>query len=158
MGSKVPEDLKEARRQRLRQLRDDRFGGSNTELARALGKQPDYISRAILGRKVVGEAFARELETTLSLPARWMDGDAVAAIAQDRVFLDAEVLARCISATARWALVDGARLTQIRRAELICTLYEIFFDRPETDEEQMVTFLRRQARAAIRQPEDPRLA
>ena len=148
MASQIPESLKAARALRLRQLRDDRFERSNTLLARALNKQPDYISRALLGRKSIGESFAREVESTLSLPSRWLDGDAVEAAAQARTFLDAEALGRCVTAVDRWTIVSGARLTTPRRMELVCTRYEMFFDRPEIDEGQMVVFLRRQARVA----------
>lgn len=148
MPAKVSDVLKEARRDRLRELRDSRYEGSNTLLAKALGKQPDYISRAILGRKVIGEGLAREIEAALELPVRWMDGDAIEVVAQGRVMLDAEMLSRSIGATDRWVLLEGARLTPLRRAELVATLYEMFFDRLDTTAEQMVSFLRRQARIA----------
>ena len=148
MPAKVSDALKESRRDRLRELRDARYGGSNTLLAKALGKQPDYISRAILGRKVIGEGFAREVETALELPVRWMDGDAIEVVAQERVMLNAEVLSLSITSTDRWALFEDARLTPLRRAELVATLYEMFFDRPDTTVEQMVAFLRRHARVA----------
>lgn len=46
MASQIPEKLRAARVARLKQIRDDRFEGSNTLLARAIKKQPDYISRA----------------------------------------------------------------------------------------------------------------
>lgn len=149
MPAKVSDVLKEARRDRLKELRDSRYEGSNTLLAKALGKQPDYISRAILGRKVIGEGFAREIEAALELPVRWIDGDAIEVVAQERVMLDAEMLSRSIGAADRWALLEGARLTPLRRAELVATLYEMFFDRPDTTAEHMVAFLRRQARIAL---------
>lgn len=154
MAAKIPDTIKEERRRKLRELRDDRFQGSNTVMAKALGRQPDYISRALRGGKTIGEAFAREVESSLGLPARWLDGEEVALLAQDRVSLDAEMLDRCMSSTDRWLLVEGGRLSSLRRAELVCTLYELFFDRPETTEDQMITFLRRQARVALKQDDD----
>lgn len=154
MASQIPEKLRAERVARLKQIRDDRFEGSNTLLARAIKKQPDYISRALRGGKMIGEAFAREVESVLDLPARWLDGDAVEAAAEARAFLDAEALGRCVTAVDRWTLSAGAHLTTPRRMELVCTLYEMFFDRPEINEEQMVTFLRRQARVATGQSGD----
>ncbi|MCX8018503.1 MAG: hypothetical protein N2690_11480 [Rhodocyclaceae bacterium] len=66
-------DTQAVRRQRLRQLIDERFAGNQSALARAVDRQPDYISRCLKGTKGIGEAFARDIEQRLGLPHLWLD-------------------------------------------------------------------------------------
>lgn len=65
----------ETRRQRLRELVDQQPGrGKQRALAERIGKEANYISNVLGGRKRMGESVAREIETTLGLEAYWMDG------------------------------------------------------------------------------------
>lgn len=66
-------DTSSIRRQRLRQLIDERFGGRQVRLAHAIERQPDYISRCLKGTKGIGEDLARDIERRLGLPNLWLD-------------------------------------------------------------------------------------
>jgi hypothetical protein len=74
----MTQDLQQRRRQRLRQLSDDWFGGNDSALARAIGRTQSQISDMLLGRKSFGEKIARSIEDALSgppyhLPSGWLD-------------------------------------------------------------------------------------
>jgi DNA-binding XRE family transcriptional regulator len=67
-------DMAKMRMDRLRALIADRFDGNQSTFASAVGKMPNYISRLLKGSKRMGEDFAREVETILKLPPRYLDG------------------------------------------------------------------------------------
>ncbi len=62
------------RRIRLQELVDE--AGSQAKLADLIGKQPDYISRALKdgtkGAKRIGETLAEEIEKKCGKPKGWM--------------------------------------------------------------------------------------
>ncbi|WP_297576234.1 S24 family peptidase [uncultured Deefgea sp.] len=64
-------DIFETRRQNLRHLIDNRFGGVIAHLANQIDKQPAYLSRCLTGkaehRRNIGEKLAREIELKLGL-------------------------------------------------------------------------------------------
>ncbi|MCE9874249.1 helix-turn-helix transcriptional regulator [Hafnia alvei] len=71
-------DKFEIRRQRLRQLRDERFNGKASALANEIGVDPSYVSRMLYpedkkGRKRIGEEMVETIESKLKLPTGWMD-------------------------------------------------------------------------------------
>ena len=66
-------DTKELRRHRLRVLIDQEFGGSQTALAGRIGRQPDYISRILGGKKNLGDDLAREIESATGKPRYWLE-------------------------------------------------------------------------------------
>lgn len=66
-------DMHAIRRDRLRSLVDERFGGKQARLAEAIERQAGYISRCLAGTKGIGEDFARYIEARIGLPALWMD-------------------------------------------------------------------------------------
>lgn len=63
-------EAKEIRRIRLRQLIKEY--GTQTELAKKLDIEQNYISRALHGKKGIGEDFAAALERATGKPAGWM--------------------------------------------------------------------------------------
>lgn len=67
-------DILETRRAILRAFIAERFGGNQTAFARAVGRQPDYISRCLSGKKNLGEELVREFERLLHLPPYYFDG------------------------------------------------------------------------------------
>lgn len=72
----------EARRQNLRRLIKDRFDGLQRAMAEAIGRQPDYISRCLSGKKRIGEDLAADIERILGLQPHSLDrmpGEAPAA-------------------------------------------------------------------------------
>jgi hypothetical protein len=61
------------RRSNLRFLLSHRFGGRQVDLAGAVGRPADYISRLLRGVVGLGEDVARDFERRLDLPAFWLD-------------------------------------------------------------------------------------
>lgn len=61
------------RRARLRRLVNERFGGNQAELARALGRSPSLVWQYLSGHREIGEKFARHVERCLGLPRFWLD-------------------------------------------------------------------------------------
>lgn len=54
--------------EKLRELLESRFGGNQTALAAAVGTAPPAICQILSGKKRLGEALARRIESSLSLP------------------------------------------------------------------------------------------
>jgi phage repressor protein C with HTH and peptisase S24 domain len=76
----LPMDKYEKRRVRLAELRDQKFHGSASDLARAIGKEPSYVSRMLYpagkaGKKRIGEDMAEVIETALGWPKGSLDSD-----------------------------------------------------------------------------------
>lgn len=61
------------RQQALKALIDRRFGGVQSRFGTAIGRQSDYVSRLVNGKKALGEKLAREIERILGLPAGELD-------------------------------------------------------------------------------------
>ena len=61
------------RRVRLRRLVNERFGGNQAELARAVGRSPSLVWQYLSGHREIGEKFARHVERCLGLPRFWLD-------------------------------------------------------------------------------------
>jgi hypothetical protein len=66
-------ETSDLRVQKLRTLIRTRFNGLQRNLAEAIERQPDYISRCLSGKKRVGEDLARDIERLLKLPPFWLD-------------------------------------------------------------------------------------
>lgn len=92
-------EISDIRRENLRRLMSDRFGGKQAKIADALDKSPNYISRCLSvtmapeHRKKIGEDFAREIETRLQLSRYYMDHDheaeqTAADPSEDRVLIE----------------------------------------------------------------------
>lgn len=58
---------------RLRRLVNERFGGNQAELARAVGRSPSLVWQYLSGHREIGEKFARHVERCLGLPRFWLD-------------------------------------------------------------------------------------
>lgn len=81
---KTMELIYEARRQRLAQLIDERYGGSQTRFAAAVDLVPPSVNErlyhprphttSIAPRRNIGERLARRIEEKLQLPQYWLDG------------------------------------------------------------------------------------
>lgn len=69
--------IQDTRRRALRALIDSRFGGVQSKFGLAIGRQADYVSRLLSGRKALGERLAREIEGILILPAGSLDQEPV---------------------------------------------------------------------------------
>lgn len=68
-----PQALRALRVARLQQLVAERFGGNQSKLADATGRQARYFNDVLGGRKSFGEKVCRDIEAILDLPARWFD-------------------------------------------------------------------------------------
>lgn len=70
-------DVSEARRENLRSLIQEKYGGVNAALSRAANKDPNLINLILTSneniRRNMGEKMARAIEETLSLPSGWFD-------------------------------------------------------------------------------------
>lgn len=71
-------DKYERRRLRLAEIRDTRCNGKAVELARAIGREPSYVSRMLYpegkaGKKRIADDMMEVIETAFSLPRGWMD-------------------------------------------------------------------------------------
>lgn len=65
----------EIRRARLRTYIADECNGNAADLARKVGKSESQINDMIHARKSFGEKVARDIESALSLPKDWLDGE-----------------------------------------------------------------------------------
>ena len=77
--------LKQIRRSNLQAVIDRRFGGVQTRFASAVGRQGDYVSRLVTGRKSLGEKLAREIEAILGMTPGELDQPAAPAVAVSAV-------------------------------------------------------------------------
>jgi len=71
--------LCDVRQINLRRLMVERFEGSQTRLAKAVGRSAGYISRCLSQgqhRKKIGETLARDIEKQIGLENRWLDANA----------------------------------------------------------------------------------
>lgn len=70
-------DIKEIRRARVRQIIDRDFGGTDSEFAHRIGRQPSYISRIFTDkpehRRNIGEGLARKIEIECGLEPGYLD-------------------------------------------------------------------------------------
>lgn len=69
------DNIYEIRRQKLIELVEQRFDGVRVRFAEHIGRQPDYVSRLLLGRTRLGERLARDIEERCDLAPRALDGD-----------------------------------------------------------------------------------
>lgn len=104
--------IHEIRRENLLQLIKDRYDGSQTKLADALGVRPNYISRLCTAGKNIGDELARKLEYIGELSKNWLDQDHVTrALAEGNVqTLLTEGKARRRVPLVSWASVAVSRL------------------------------------------------
>lgn len=133
--------IEEVRRGRLRQLRDEMFGGRNIDLSNALYRDPSYISRVILGKKGIKEDFCRYVEKRLGLDEFWMDRrDGGPPLVTPKKTLNADFLFRCTEVVgARFRAKARPTLQEIQMA---CYLYEMFQANADaTTDAQMTLFI-----------------
>lgn len=72
-------DKYEARRQRLRQLIDERCAGVSAAFAKQIGRDASYVTRMLYpegksGRKRIADDMIEIIETAFDLPRGWLDG------------------------------------------------------------------------------------
>ena len=65
---------KMSRLDKVKELIEKRFNGSQAEFARAIGKAPAQVNQWMNGYRNIGNGAAAHIETTLSLPRGWLDG------------------------------------------------------------------------------------
>jgi hypothetical protein len=88
--------IHDTRRENLRALIDRRFGGSQTQLAQAVGLgQPSFVSRLLTEnegtRKNIGNRLARRVEAALGLSPNWLDTPEAGASTGPRYNLDLDL-------------------------------------------------------------------
>jgi SOS-response transcriptional repressor LexA len=88
--------IHDTRRENLRALIDRRFGGSQTQLAQAVGLgQPSFVSRLLTEnegtRKNIGNRLARRVEAALGLSPNWLDTPDAGAPTEPRYNLDLDL-------------------------------------------------------------------
>nr|DAP72498.1 MAG TPA: Repressor protein CI [Caudoviricetes sp.] len=66
--------MNETRKQRVRQLIDERFGGRQVDFARAVGKKQAQVTHWLTDQRPIGNGIASDIETALNLPRGWLDG------------------------------------------------------------------------------------
>jgi SOS-response transcriptional repressor LexA len=66
-------DIASNRRRALQALVERRFGGVQAKFGTAIGRQADYVSRLLSGKKALGEGLAREIEDILRLERGELD-------------------------------------------------------------------------------------
>lgn len=69
--------ITEVRRRALQAVIDQRFGGVQSRFGIAVGRQSDYISRLLAGKKQLGERLARDIERALGLELGYLDREPV---------------------------------------------------------------------------------
>jgi hypothetical protein len=66
-------DTQDIRRERLRRLIEDEYGGNVSRFAQLIQKSQSQLSSTLLGRKGFGERLARQIEAAVGLSAGWLD-------------------------------------------------------------------------------------
>jgi phage repressor protein C with HTH and peptisase S24 domain len=66
-------DIQLTRRERLRQLIGDEYGGNVSRFGQLIGKSQSQLSSTLTGRKGFGERLARQIEVAIGLPKGWLD-------------------------------------------------------------------------------------
>jgi len=72
----IPVDA-QVRIMNLKILMKQKYGDKQVNLARALLRQPDYVSRLLKGTKLLSGDMAREFERLLELPKYYLDGQRI---------------------------------------------------------------------------------
>lgn len=62
-----------SRLEKVKELIENRFNGSQAEFARAIGKAPAQVNQWMNGYRNIGTGAAAHIEATLSLPRGWLD-------------------------------------------------------------------------------------
>ncbi len=62
-----------SRRDALKRLIDERYGGKQADLARAINRSPSLVWQCLNGHRNIGEKLAREIESKLRLKKGWLD-------------------------------------------------------------------------------------
>jgi hypothetical protein len=109
--------IEEIRRQNLRRILEEDFGGSQAELARKIGKKDSAISRVFMdgkNRRNIGAKFARTIETAAGKPKGWLDVE----------HIDPEMLAKATVAVDEMLAKLRFKVDPLRRAKLIAIAYE----------------------------------
>lgn len=63
-----------SRLDKMKELIENRFNGSQAEFARAIGKAPAQVNQWVNGYRNIGNGAAAQIEDSLSLPRGWLDG------------------------------------------------------------------------------------
>src|SRR5574337_1665303 len=130
--------LTEIRRRRLKQLRDEMFGGSNKDLSNAIERQPSYVSSVINGKKGIAEELCLDVERRLGLEEGWMSHEEGGPpLVTPKPAINADFMHRCTE-------LVGARFRNkgrptLQEVQLSSYLYEMFEASAETTtNEQMM--------------------
>ena len=109
------------RRENLRKLQVE-WGGP-TSLAKKLGHTNGSYLAQLIGphpSREISEKVAREIETKLSLPSNWLDGEHSASPRQ----VDDETLGACVGAVAAAVRDAGLKIDPKTYANLVTLAYE----------------------------------
>lgn len=130
-------DKYEARRQRLRQLIDEKCAGVSSSFARQIGRDASYVTRMLYpegkaGRKRIADDMMEIIETAFDLPRGWLDGIERAAAYAPTTALrvaEPEPTAQLIAEHAAALADQAARVAQLwmqlppaRRADYLAAL------------------------------------
>jgi phage repressor protein C with HTH and peptisase S24 domain len=66
-------DIQEIRRERLRRLISDEYGGNTSRFGQIVGKSQSQLSGTLTSKKGFGEKLARQIEAAVGLPKGWLD-------------------------------------------------------------------------------------
>lgn len=66
-------DIQEIRRERLRRLIGDEYGGNTSRFGQLIGKSQSQLSATLSSKKGFGEKLARQIEAAIGLPKGWLD-------------------------------------------------------------------------------------
>lgn len=128
-------DVYKIRLARLKDLLMERFGGRKTELAEALGKSDNYISRVFNAHsaqhKRIGEDLAREIETALKLPRLWLDGEE-GQVNEPTTFYGLAVSRDGVQFAQEWEKLREPLRTQIMRMVETLVAEQVRADRKST--------------------------
>jgi hypothetical protein len=136
-------DIMAIRRKRMRQLIDERYGGKIVTFAKAIEREPNYISRVLRSKKGIGEEFCGYVEATLDLGKGWMSTEGEDSPGTGAEHLDSAFLYRCFKAVAAWIARGPHEISDENRVELACFLYEMFRDDKEVGDNTMIKWLDR---------------
>lgn len=117
-----PMNTKDIRRENLKRLIAERFGGSKSSFGRELGRTSAQISQWLSEGKSssrnLGDQVAREIEAKLGLEENWLDIDR--GTSKD---IDQYLLTRCILSAKKVLLESGTKPSEEEVARVAAIVY-----------------------------------
>lgn len=101
----------EIRRENLKGIVSENFGGKQIRLATALQTQPNLVSRWLNGVKSIGDSVARKIEAAAQKPVNWLDSEHVTHLERAAALTARSELGKIVAANLRAWMESSGKLS-----------------------------------------------